>query len=224
MAVFIFILIVTIVVVTLFTRDKTKKALSPKYRNADMVGVVLRLDDDALDKLFLLYRKHFGEGAAKYARRTYLKWKSGQVRPNKHTFNRFLVYLPKVMSFDLKCEVLRKLREEYCAKDHYSLSVNTEDWQEKLSPLVTDIIHKAYTVRLPKHLEKRLDWLSDHETEIARHLLAESEAQASKNAVSLLQEEIYNIERLLISTNGRSKVTHTIKLPYGTISLKIKRR
>jgi hypothetical protein len=188
-----------------------------------MVKVVLSLDDQALDDLFKIYAKEFGPGAAKYAHKTYARWKSGEVRPNRKTFNRLLVHLPRVLSFDLKCEILRKLREEYCSRDSYNLSVNTENWKESLDPLIDSIINKAYTAQLPKQVEERLIWLADQDVQIAHKLIANSQVLASRNTVSLLDQEIYNIEQVLMSTKGSHNITHTIKLPYGTITMKIKR-
>src|SRR5215210_1901211 len=96
---------------------------SSKFHNAELVRTLLNLDEKSFEKLLELYKAEFGQGAARYARKTYQKWKAGKVRPNRQTFNRFLVHLPKVMSYDLKCEVLRHLMEVYCAKDKYQLTV-----------------------------------------------------------------------------------------------------
>ena len=215
----VFILLACRVGVWAVNRSSPKKS----FRQADLVKAALSLDEQQMDELFRLYAEQFGPGPTRYARRTYMKWRSGEVRPSSRTFNRLLVHLPKVMSFDLKCELLRKLREQYCAKDHYNLTVNTRDWRDAIAPLVSSLIQKAYTAELPKNIRDQLEWLSDRDAEIARALLASSQARASKNAVSFLGDEIYNIERVLTSAGARSKVTHTIKLPYGTITLKIKR-
>ncbi|HYJ47646.1 MAG TPA: hypothetical protein VEV81_13610 [Pyrinomonadaceae bacterium] len=193
-------------------------------KTAELVKVLLRLEEKPLDELFRLYREQFGQGAARYARHTYLKWKAGEVRPNKQTFDRLLIHLPKVMSFDLKCEVLRKLREEYCSKDNYELTVYTDDWKEKLNPLVAAVIEKTYTAELPRQIEKRLRWLSENEMQAARAILAESQARESRMALALLQQEISEVENLLAKTRGARKVTHQLKLPCGTITLRIKRR
>src|SRR6266481_651609 len=109
----------------LFSRSSTAKPESPK--NAELVKVLLGLEAGPLEDLFTLYKKEFGDGAAHYARETYRKWQAGQVRPNRQTFARFFMYLPKVMNFDLKCEVLRELREAYCAKNNYEVTVHTDD-------------------------------------------------------------------------------------------------
>jgi len=197
---------------------------SPQFQNAELVRVLLSLEEEPLNDLLKLYKKEFGPNAAGYARQTYHKWKAGEVRPNRQTFNRLLVYLPKVMSFDLKCEVLRKLREEYCATGSYRLTVYTDDWKDSLTPLVTSIINRARTADLPKAIEEKLKWLSGNEMQVARAILAKSQVQESTNVVSALQQQISNVEALLVNTKGTRKVTHKLKLPYGTITLKIKKR
>ena len=197
---------------------------STKVHNAELVKTLLNLDEKSFEKLLELYKAEFGQGAARYARKTYLKWKAGKVRPNRQTFSRFLVHLPKVMSYDLKCEVLRHLMEEYCAKDKYQLTVYTDNWEEALEPLVRKIIDKPYTAALPAQIEKRLKWLAEDETQIAQDILRRSQVEEGKIAVSMLRQEFEAIENLLENTKGKRKITHQLKFPYGTITLNIKRR
>ena len=186
--------------------------------------VLLGLDEKSLNELFELYKNQFGRGAARYARKTLQKWKDGKVRPNEQTYRRFLIHLPKVMSYDLKCEVLRHLMEEYCSKGHYELTVYTDDWEKALTPLVRQIIDKSYTAELPLEVERKLRWLADGEMQIAQDILRKSQIEEGKIAVSMLREEFANIENLLENTQWQSRVTHKLELPYGTINLNIKRR
>jgi hypothetical protein len=207
-----------------FSKNRRVEKKIPQNGNADLVKVLLGLEQANLENLFQLYAREFGPAAARYARGTYYKWKSGEVRPNKQTFNRFLVHLPTVMSFDLKCEVLRKLRQEYCSKDNYSLAVDPQDWKETLAPLIDDLVNKSYAAQLPKHVEERLRWLSADDMQIASAVLTASQAQESKNAMRLLEQEFGHLEQLLKDTRGRSEVTHIVKLPVGTITLTIRGR
>jgi len=200
------------------------RRISTAVQNAELIKILLNLDEQPLEDLFKLYREQFGEGPARYARQTYLKWKTGSVRPNKQTFARFMVNLPKVMSFDLKCEVLRKLREAYLARDNYKLTVNTDDWKQSLMPLVEQVNEKAKVAELPRALQDRLAWLAEDDAQVANALLAESQERQSLNALTFLEKEFANIEHLLDNAGGRGKVTHVLKLPTGTITLKIKRR
>jgi hypothetical protein len=204
--------------------DKFSRGGHLKLQNAELVKTLLNLDEKSRGELFELYKAEFGTGAARYARQTFQKWKAGKVRPNNQTFQRFLVHLPKVMSFDLKCEVLRHLMEQYCAKDKYQLTVYTDDWEQTLEPLVRKIIDKPYAAELPKEIEDKLKWLADGETLLARDILRRSQVEEGKIAVSMLRQEFAGIENLLAETKGKRKVTHQLKFPYGTITLNIKRR
>lgn len=194
------------------------------FKEKEILKVLLELDDETLAELMFLYREEFGAGAARYARKTYQKWKTGKVSPNRQTFERFMLHLPHIMNFDLKCTVLRHLMEEYAAKDAHELTVYTDDWEEKLTPLVKRIIEKAYTAKLPREVEKKLKWLSEGETQAAQEILKKSQAEEGKIIVSALREEFQSIEKLLDAKTLKPKVTHTLKFPYGTITLNIKKR
>lgn len=223
-SIFLLILLFAIFLWIYFIKGRQMKAFAPRQQNADLVKVILSLEQKPLEDLLQLYAREFGPEAARYARRTYNRWRSGEVRPNRQTFNRFLMQLPNVMSFDLKCEVLRKLRQEYCARDDYQLSVNSQNWRGALIPLVEGIVNKSYTAQLPAHLEERLRWLSADDMQVASAVLAASQAQESKTAMMLLERELVNMEQLLRATKGRSEITHIVELPLGTITLKIKER
>jgi len=200
------------------------RRISKARQNAELIKVLLNLDEESLPQLFALYRQEFGDGPARYAHQTYLKWKAGAVRPNRETFRRFLLCLPKVMSFDLKCEILREFREAYCSTDNHQLTIYTDNWKETLAPLVKNIIVKANEAELPDFLQKRLRWLADDDMEVARAILAKSQSRQSLHALSLLEGEFSNIEQLLDNRKGRAKVTHVLRLPLATITLHLKRR
>lgn len=198
-------------------------ALARAPRDADIVRALLGLDPASLDELFGLYAREFGRGAARYARRTRRRWEAGEVRPNRRTFERLLVRLPELMSFDLKCEVLRRLREEYCAKRAHALSVSTADWRGAVAPLVEAEASRAYAAELPARVEERLQWLAADDMRLARAILAESQARESRDALALLEREFADIEKLIEGSGGRGRVTHTVRLPLGTITLKVKK-
>ena len=207
-----------------YYRIPFRKKKEVKIHHRELMKVLLGLDDEKLNELLELYKQQFGKGAANYARKTYRKWEKGEVRPIKQTFERFLIHLPKVMDYGLKCEVLRHLMEEYCAKDKYDLTVYTNDWEETLEPLVRKIIDKPYTATLPAEIERQLKWLAEDEMQIAETILKKSQVEEGKIAVSMLREEFANIHNLLENAKGKPKVTHELKFPYGTISLEIRRR
>ncbi len=201
--------------------DRRDASRPRPIRDSDVVRVILGLEPAVVDELFGLYAKEFGPGAARYARRTRRKWEAGEVRANRRTFERLLVRLPDLMSFDLKCEVLRKLREEFCPVGHYELSVTAEDWRASVAPLVDALVRKSYAAELPRQLERRLKWLAADDMRVARAILDESRARESRNAMELLERELPEIARLVEGGGRGTRVTHTIRLPPGTITLKI---
>jgi hypothetical protein len=199
------------------------KVLSTTQENAKLINVLLQLDDERREQLFKLYKDQFGEGASRYARQTYQKWKAGTVKPNKQTFRRFLINLPRVMDFDLKCEVLRELREAYSIKDNYRVTVTTDNWKKTLTPIIEGVLKKALTTELPQSLSRRLTWLAEDDVAVGRAILVESEARQTRNALALLEKEFSNIEELLINARGHGRVTHDLKLPLGTITIQIEK-
>lgn len=203
-------------------REKKEYLEKNKFKGSKLMSVLLRLDKTAINELLSLYKAEFGNGPARYARLTYRKWKTGEVQANAQTFDRFLVHLPKVMSFELKCEILRHYMEEYAAKDHHELNVTTTDWEEKLTPLVTQVIEKAFTAQLPQQVEKQLKWLVDGDMKSAQQVLKASQAEEGRIMVSMLKEEFIQFEKILDNRHLRPKVSHELKFPYGTIKINIK--
>lgn len=218
-------IVVTVIILSHLIKIKNFTFYSrPLTQNTEILKVLLNLNQDSLNQLFTFYKESFGSGAAKYARKTYQKWKTGEVQPNRQTFERFLLHLPKVMSYDLKCEVLRLFMQEYCSKENHEVTVFTDDWEKTLTPLVQQIIDKPYNAELPQEVQKKLTWLADGEMQSARDILRKSQVEEGKIAVSQLRQEFENIEKLLAETHLKPKVTHQLKFPYGTITLNIKRR
>ena len=195
-----------------------------EFHRSKLVSVLLSLDEQSFNELMELYKKEFGSGPARYARRTYKKWKTGRVKPTVETYRRFLVHLPEVMSFDLKCETLRLFMEEYTPKADHELDLFVDEWEEKLTPLVNQVVDKAYTAQLPVELERKLRWLDEGDMQVAQEMLRASQAEESRILGSMLRDEFANIEKLLAEEHLKPRVRHVIEFPYGTITLKIRRR
>lgn len=196
----------------------------PEFHRSRLMSVLLSLDKDSFAELMRLYKLEFGPGAARYARKTYLKWKTGKVNPNVETYRRFLVHLPEVMSFDLKVETLRLFMEEFSPNADHEIDLYIDEWEQKLTPLIESVIERAFTAQLPAELERKLRWLGDGDMQVAQAMLRASQAEESRIMASMLNEEFANIEKLLAEQHLNPRVRHVIEFPYGTISLNIKRR
>lgn len=194
-----------------------------RFHTSTLVQILMQLPEQAISELLALYKQEFGLGPARYARRTFRKWKEGRVQPATQTFERFLVHMPKVMSYDLKCEVLRLFMEEFAVKDEYELDVTTDDWEQKLEPLVRQIIDKAFTAQLPDQVERQLKWLGDGDMVAAQQILRASQAAESRIMVSMLHDEFLAMEEVLGHRHLKPRVTHVLEFPYGTIKLNVRR-
>jgi hypothetical protein len=67
-------------------------------------------------------------------------------------------------------------------------------------------------------------WLGDGDMRAAQKILRASQVEESRIMVSDLRNEFANLERLLEHDNLKTKVTHVLKFPYGSIELNVKRR
>jgi hypothetical protein len=190
----------------------------------DILEAFFKINSDQLARLISHYKGRYGDSAGIYARKTYPKWKSGEVNPSGQTVERLLESLPLVLDLRVKCDLLRKLRERHRKKDNVSLKCDTTNWREVIQPIAENIIQKARSADLPEIVKSHLSWLSQGDMQAAQKLLEESEVQEGKIAISLLHQEFANIENLLVSlTQVRKKISHTIALPYGNINITIKR-
>lgn len=138
------------------------------------------------------------------------------------TTERLLQILPPFLGSSVKYELLRKLREKYRLPESHSIEVTTANYRNLVNPLVQRLIAKAYSANLPVALEERLGWLSHADTEAAKSLMAGAEASAMAAMLSRLDEEFAQMERLL-SLAPRGTLRHRIELPYGIITLSVKK-
>jgi len=205
---------------------ESKRAALTKFYGGidkDILDVLYNLSSYDLDKFWFYYGKSYGDSAVRYGRKTYPEWKTGKRRPSADTLERMVQTLPSSLRFDDKFELLRRMRIRHRKLDSHKLSVTTNNWMQSIAPLVSDTIRKAYAQDLPEHIKQRLNWLSEGDVQAATTLLAAAEVREGQIAVKLLRQEFANIQKILSTVGERLVITHTIQLPYGSITLKIKR-
>jgi hypothetical protein len=182
----------------------------------------LALPKDSLLDFFFHYERRYGSGARAYAEKAVFKWRTGNIRMSAQTTERLLQILPPFLGAPVKHELLRKLRERYRESESLFLEVTTLNYRSLVMPLVERLIFKAYSANLPADLEARLAWLSDDDATAAKALLAGAEAAAMAISVGLMDQEFLQMESLLIVA-PKGQVAHRIELPYGLITLSVKR-
>lgn len=192
--------------------------------NKDVLEVFYKIPQDKLEKFLKTYRFAYGNEDARYLGEMYSVWKAKNVNPGDEILERIVTLLPRVLDFKTQCYLLKKLHEKFRKKDQYELKVNSNSLIEEVTPLIEQIVNKAYTVELPHSVEERLKWLSFDDLQIAKTILSEVQAQEGMIIAELFSNELETINRLLDSIpNTKSVIIHTIELPYGSIKLNIER-
>jgi hypothetical protein len=68
--------------------DDRSSSFKPELKeNAELMKVLLGLEEKPLNDLFALYKEKFGDYAVRYARETYRKWRLGEVRQPSSAFS-----------------------------------------------------------------------------------------------------------------------------------------
>lgn len=188
----------------------------------DVERLFLSLDSDELDDLFDFYTEEFGASAGNYARKTYPKWKSGSVRMSGEVAERLLNLLPPLLPYDVRFELVKKLRQTNFRKMSRYVGTSPELWVDALLPVIDEVVKHGETANLSEDLKQRLAWLADGDTEAAEKMLSAAIKDESIGRLSYLKSEFQRIDDLLAQLGDHhTSVEHTIELPQGTIRVHI---
>jgi hypothetical protein len=204
------------------TSQLSKQAGTLGGIDEDVREAFLALKSSQLLNFFFHYEKRYGLGARSYAEQAFMKWKVGSTRMSAQTTDRLLQVLPPFLGTQVKYDLLRKLRERYRQSESHQLEVTTLNYKGVVKPVVERLVSKAYSANLPESIESRLKWLTDDDASAAKSLMAGAEAAAMKITLSRLDEEFAAMDRLLL-LNPKGKLTHRIELPYGVLTLLVRR-
>lgn len=188
----------------------------------DIRSAFLGLNKNQLLNFLFHYEKKHGLTARLYAEQAFPAWRSGATRMSAQTTERLLQLLPPFLGSDVKCDLIRKLREKHRQASIHTLAVTTTNYREALYPLARAMVGKAYNANLPAAIESRLNWLSDDDAEASKALLAGAEAAATVVTLSKIEEEFGRMHQLLASTKVK-QLNHRIELPYGILNLTVRK-
>lgn len=192
----------------------------------DIELIFLNLDSSSRESIFYQYGKEYGESAEKYARNTFLKWKSGATKLSGQTAERLLNLLPPFLSQDKRYELVKKLRDYYMNERQTNERVTTspELWKQDLLPVVNRIVEKSSNFKLPEELKTRVAWLSGGDAESANKILKSVEQEEAKLRTAYLDVEFRRIDQYVNIVENTQSVAHTITLPQGTIHVTIQQK
>lgn len=187
----------------------------------DVEHIFLNLPNLKLETVFLRYGREHGASALSYARNTYPRWKSGAVKMSGTVAERLLNLVPLVLDSSTRFDLVKKLRCAHMHKERRHVTCEPHDWRTKVAPLVAELLTASHTFQLPEHAVSRVRWLADGDTAAAQRLLAAAEQEEATVRLRFLEAEFNRIDFLLQSIESTRRVSHTIELPQGSISVEI---
>lgn len=190
--------------------------------DADIEKVFLGLKASQLGPLLQEYGRKYGQGAEAYAKATIPKWRNGSVKMSGVVAQRLLDLLPPLLPFELRLELIRKLRAHYLQPERIVVSACFEDWKSVVNPAVARVVSKSLNHNLPSDIIRVARWLANEDSLLANQLLARAEQEEAKIRTSLLNEEFARIETLATQFSQKQlSFQHMIRVPNGEILVKI---
>ncbi len=202
-----------------------RDALSQRFGgiDRDIERAFLNLPEQKRTELFARYGEVFGSSAKSYAKSTYAKWQSGSVTMSGQTAERLLELLPPLLSFDVRYQLIRKLRTHFIKPVHVDVTTTVSSWRDVVFPAVEQIVERTRYANLPAMVLSGVTWLSSEDGSLAQELLRSVEEEEARVRTSYLEAEFINIEMTLMALEGkRVDIRHTISIPNGVISLVIR--
>lgn len=175
-----------------------------------------------LERLFRAYEISYGITAATYARKAYLKWRSGEVRMSGATAERLLRLLPPLLPLEARFELVRKLLAAKFRPMHRSIRTTLDRWREDLMPIVRDVVDHGASAVIPSALKERVAWLSGKDVMIVENLLLAASQNEAVQRVKFLEFELERVELMVQQRDeADTSITHVIVLPQGTVNVYI---
>lgn len=124
------------------------------------------------EKVFREYGRIYGPERLDYARDTYEKWKTGQVKMSGMVAKRIFDLMPRYLTPEQRMSVVeyiwRKLRRHDSVYFRFSPVVTASDLQKKLQGYLEEHVK---TREVPEDLKKEFSWLSSEDTAVYEKLL-----------------------------------------------------
>ena len=182
----------------------------------------LNLDEDALDELFADYGAIHGDSAAKYARKTFPKWKSGATNLSGQTMERLVELVPPYLSPEQRFSVLQLVLKRHKKSAPYrTVKINVKEPASGLAELhsaLASMTHDAVLAHLPDSVMKAASWLCDDDITAARAMLAEAERLENDMIRSKAAREI-ELLRKVISSGQVQTANYSVEMPAGTLNV-----
>lgn len=192
----------------------------------DIIERVFRLGPYEIGQFFRLYEARFGKKDADYAISAFPLWKSRVRGISGMNARRFIELAPKIFSFDDRYDIVSKLYEKTRrAESHYLtvvIGIHEGAFQE-IEKLYVRLCQKPLEHEWPDKVKRFVSWICDEDSSAAKALITAIETQLSILTVKAARVEIDRLAMAVKNIETAHSGNHTIRLPYGTISICIRK-
>ncbi len=195
-----------------------RKELIPGV-DEDIKRAFFNLDVKEKQKIFLHYKREYGQEARDYAEKTYKKWKSGEVRMSGMVADRLLAILPYYLGFDEKFSLIQRIWQER-THSHVRIVIDVREGITTTMRRILDAIDFVEVDVVPEAFRTRLKWLNSSDFAVAEQILVRLYTEEREARIQTLRRELGRVVGL-ISTARRSSVrsAHQFNVPGGTVEI-----
>jgi hypothetical protein len=187
----------------------------------DIEEIFLNLPPHKLEVVLAKYGREHGSAALSYALKTYPSWKAGGVQMSGRVAERLLNLVPAVLDSNKRFELVKKLREAHRKTINKYVQCEPQEWRSKVAPEIAQLLASSSSFQLPESTLKRIRWLADGDSQAAQKLLVAAEEEEAIARLQHLEREFGRIDALIQGVKGSTTINHEIKLPQGTVTVRI---
>lgn len=187
----------------------------------DIELIFLSLPARDLSKVLAEYGSIHGIKAEQYARNTYQKWSSGATKMSGQTAARLLELLPPVLSAAQRFDLVKKLRAHCFQRKVVRIQSSPATWRQDLVKPLQELVNSSVAFTIPERLQDKATWLTAGDVAAAHSLLAAAELDEAAIRIAYVEEEMRRIEALMTNIDTTRRLTHTLTLPQGDITLHV---
>ena len=189
----------------------------------DVERMFLDLQPDILHKVLEDYKRTYGSKKHAYAKKTYPKWKSGEVFLSGEVCERLLAIVPRHLDFGTKYDLVVKLWRRQ-SKTHLMVTVSSDMQVDEAFQVVMRVIDSLKDKGIPEALVARLYWLAENDGKVAQNLFSQVLAHETEIIVGTIKEELQQILAVssqLVGMPVQLQSQRQVNLPGATVQIVI---
>ena len=200
---------------------KERAAVATKYGgiDEDIRNIFFSLDERSLDRVFTDYTDEYGKRKCDYARRTYSKWRTGEVEMSGEVSERLLDILPHYLNFEDKYTLIEKMWRNRNRRTLRILVAPSEGVAVAVQKML-QVIDSLDIDVLPESLKNRMSWLAESDAAVAEQLLLRLYAEERRIIIRTLQHEMRRVATLIIQARkSHVQSIHEFAVPGASIEI-----